>query len=440
MRTKTIGSKGFFCLFLAVLALTACEGLLDVSDPQRYTADDVQGAPEAVANGVEGAVHQFVDGWVIYQALLSDVYQHTGTWNGYDETDHGRFDYSNSPYSGAQNQLLRAQWFAGAAEELIKNYFIDNNLGGESAASQSPLTAQVQMAGGIADLLNGMTFCEAVGEASGVQFSDLQMLAQAENKLTAAMATAQSAGRQDYFHTSQAARAVSRQLQGNLAGAAADAAATPAGFVYHAVFNVQSTNSVVQLTTKEYNEAAGLMYKWWPMIEESNEPGFMRDPHSGKPDMRLPVYFDGEVATDNETPHYSQWKYSDQADDIPMFHYEHMQLIIAESMAAGGDFAGATGVLNGLRGAVNLPPIDVPTTNEQMMDYLLWERFAELFMEGYRMVDLHRFNLVAQVFNDLGDSARPGGGRPTKWPMSGTEALYNTNLDHDPLKRCLPRA
>ena len=71
--------------------------------------------------------------------------------------------------------------------------------------------------------------------------------------------------------------------------------------MYYAVFNVQSTNSVVQLTTKNNNEAAGLMYKWWPLIDKSDDPGFMRDPLSNMPDKRIPVYFDGEIATDNET-------------------------------------------------------------------------------------------------------------------------------------------
>ena len=192
------------------------------------------------------------------------------------------------------------------------------------------------------------------------------------------------------------------------AGAAADAAGIPAGFSYDAIFNLQSTNSVVQLTTKNNNEAAGLMYKWWPMIEKSDEPGFMRDPLSGMPDMRLPVYFDGEVATDNETPHYSQWKYIDDTDDIPMLHSDGMQLIIAEAMARSGDFAGATGILNQLRAAVGLPGHEMPMDAETMGKIILWERFAEHFMEGQRMVDLHRAGLVRAIFEELNDPGAPG--------------------------------
>ena len=270
--------------------------------------------------------------------------------------------------------------------------------------------------------------------------TDMQMLAQAERKLTDAMATSQSAGRPEFAMAAQAGRAQSRMLQGDWAGAVADASAIPAGFSYDAIFNVQSTNSIVQLTTKNNNEAAGLMYKWWPMIDKSDEPGFMNDPLSGMPDMRIPVYFDGEIATDNETPHHSQWKYVDDTDDIAMLHSDGMRLIIAEATARSGDFAGATAILNELRAAVSLPPHAVPGDPETMGKIVLWERFAEHFMEGQRLIDLHRNGLVRQVFEELNDPDRVAAGRPTKWPMTSTEPTYNPNINDDISQRCIPRA
>ena len=426
--------KGGLALTLSALALGACEGLLTVSDPQRYTADDLDAALPAVANGVEGAVHEVLDGWVVYQALLADVYQHTGTWSGYDDVDHGRTEYTNNALGGYQNAWLRTQWFAVSAENRIRNVL------GDAEAATSPLTAQVQLGGGLADLWNGMTFCEAVADSGGPGVSDMQLLAQAESKLTTAMGTGQAAGRPDYAMAAQAGRAMARLLQGNMSGAVSDASGISAGFSYDAIFNVSSTNSVVQLTTKNNNEAAGLMHKWWDLIELSDAPGHMIDAMSGMPDPRIPVYFDGEVATDNETPHYSQWKYVDDADDIPMLHSDGMQLIIAESMVVGGDFAGATDILNSLRAAVGLPGYDVPTDQATMDEMLLHERFAEHFMEGNRAVELHRHGLTRAIFEELDDDERVAAGRPTKWPMSSAEALYNENLENDASQRCMPRA
>ena len=50
-----------------------------------------------------------------------------------------------------------------------------------------------------------------------------------------------------------------------------------------------------------------------------------------------------------------------------------------------------------------------------MEELILWERWAELFMEGHRLVDLHRKGIMQEVFDALEDPERPGAGRPSKW-------------------------
>ena len=310
----------------------------------------------ATANGVEGNLHVAVDDFVTFQSLLSDVYQHTGTWSNYDEVDHGRFQYGTSGLDGAHNTWLRVQWAAMDAERRFGEIL------GEAEAANSELTAQVRMSGAFAALYMGMAFCESVGEPSGPAITDMQSLQLAADRFGAAMQTAQAAGRSDYVRASQAGRAQARALLGDWAGAASDAAAVGSGFSYDARFNDVRTNSVVTLTTKTFNEAAGLMYTLWDRIEQSDKAGYMRDAWSDEPDKRMPVFFDGEVATDNETPHYSQWKYNSRPDDIPMVHSDLMRLIEAEAMLNNSnDYAGATGVLNELRMAVELPPLETPT-------------------------------------------------------------------------------
>lgn len=421
-------------VLVAVVGLGACDSILTVQDPQRYTSEDVNSALDALANGVEGNVHTVVDGFVTYQALLSDVYQHTGTWSNYDEVDHGRFQYGTSGLDGTHNVWLQAQWTAMDAERRFGEVM------GEAEAASSENTAQVRLAGAFAALYMGMTFCESVGEPDGPAITDAQSLQLAIDRFGSAMQAAQAAGRTDYAMAAQAGRAQARVLSEDWAGAASDAAAIGSGFSYDAIFNNVRNNAVVTLTTKTFNEAAGLMYTLWDRIDKSDEPSYIRDPWTGEYDMRMPVFFDGEVATDNETPHYSQWKYNDRTDDIPMVHSDLMRLIEAEAMASTGDFAGATRVLNQLRAAVELAPLDPPSDAAMMLEYLMAERFAELFMEGQRAVDLHRFAMTRQLFDALDDKERPGTGRPTKFTMTDTEPLYNANIDNDLTKRCAPKA
>ena len=333
---------------------------------------------------------------------------------------------------GTQNSLLRARWFAQDAEARFQRVL------GDAEAESSPLTAQVRMSGAMADLYIGLAYCEAPGEPSGPAINSQALLRQAESKFTTAMSTASAAGTPEFQTAAQAGRAIARLMTGDYAGAAADAAAVPDGFSYDAIFNQQSTNSVVVLTTKNFNEAAGLMYKWWPQIDQSDNSGFFRDIFTDAPDQRMPVFFDGEVATDNETPHYSQWKYNKDTDDIPMVHSDHMRLIQAEAMMNAGDYAGATAILNDLRDAVGLAPLDVAADQATMQENLLSERLAELFMEGFRAVDLHRFGLTAQIFGELNDGERDATGRPTQFSMTDTEAVVNAQIDNDLAQRCLP--
>jgi hypothetical protein len=390
----------------AGLGLVACDGLLDVSDPNNITADELDGNLPLVANGVEGAVHDVLDGWVLNQALLADVYQNTGTYEGIEDVDHG---HALHAMDGAGVAWSRALWFANDAEERFKRVL------GEATAASSPLTAQVRLANGLVHLYIGMTFCEWTLESGGAVATDAEVLARADDLLTEALATARAAGSPDHATAAQASRAVARLLRDDWLGAEADAAAIPAGFSYDARFSLESENGLVRLSNNNYEKAAGLMYNWWPLIEISNRPGFMRDPWSGEPDPRLPVHFDGALADDNMTPYRGQRKYASLGDDIPIAHSDHMQLIIAESAARNGDYAGATAILNQLRAAVGLPGHAVPASADVMGELILSERLAELFLEGYRLVDLHRKGIMREVFDALEDPARPGTGRPSKW-------------------------
>jgi len=71
------------------------------------------------------------------------------------------------------------------------------------------------------------------------------------------------------------------------------------------------------------------------------------------------------------------------------------------------------------RPGVALPPIPVPGDAGAAQNALVNERMAELWVEGSRMQDLYRFNLVTQI---LGPS------RATKLPLSTTEVLNNSAM------------
>ena len=134
-----------------------------------------------------------------------------------------------------------------------------------------------------------------------------------------------------------------------------------------------------------------------------------------------------------------------------------MTLIVAEAELYGdNDPAAALATLNGLRNAAGLS--DAPAamfadpanpTQAEVFEVLMNERFAEMFMMGTRMFDLHRFGLTAGFMAGtgpgrygfpagVGDFLETEPVRPTMFPMSQSEAIENPNIEDDATARCLP--
>lgn len=434
---RPVVAAGLVAVTLAFLA-AGCDDLLSVDDPQRYTSGDLDQALTAVAAGVEGDFHYAIDYLVVTTSLASDVYRHTGTWAGYEELDLGRFQYRNTPYiSTLFDRLLRARWAAKDAKERFERVL-------EGEAASSPLMVQAQVVDGMADLLIGQNFCEAPAEPSGPAVSDMQILEQAISKLTEGLQLAENAGATQWAHTARAARARAHLLLGQYGQAAADAAAIPDGFNYvarHSTNSGRQNNWVVTVTTAGQNAQAGLREKWWDMVDD--DARLLIDPWTGELDARVPIYKTGAVATNGFTQHVSQWKYQSRGDDIPLFHSEEMRLIQAEVHWREGDLDEAMGLMNEVRSRVGLSPLPETDDPVQVRDYLLHERFAQMFMEGQRMSDLHRFGVFGEMVVEREEAPGQnvfGSDRPVKFPVSTSEALNNPSMEDDVGQRCLPRA
>ena len=438
--------------------LGGCD-ILEVRDPGRYDSEDLDDALEAVANTVEGSAHGWADYYVLWQSLLSDVFQYTG-WNYafYTQTwgliDEGRINYDTYPTSGTNwgaysrnnfpDGMSQHSWFADRSWQRL----VDNLPGGEEEAMSSTMGAQVLLGTALLDMYAGLFSCEAVLDPSPSPMrADVQVYERAAETFGRLMEVALSIDPEtleestvDFLNAGRTGRALMLMLSGDYEGAASEAAAVPDDFSYDAI---KDAGIWLQRNNVNYYgnglRFTGLMKWLWDRIDLTfGTHSYIRDRWTNEHDTRMPVWYRGWTGTDYETQHYGQWKYPDRGTNIPMLHSDHARLIEAEAKVMNDDFAGATAILNNLRSRVGLSAVDVPTTMDGMMDFLLEERFAELFMEGHRAVDLYRFDLTEEVFREIDDPFRPAQGRASKFPGSSREAWLNPEVEDEPNLRCAP--
>jgi SusD family len=398
--------------------ISACDlnSVLQVSDPSRYTDEglDQPNALPAVANGVEGQMQFVMANIVIHTGLLSDELMHTGTWSGYEDSDQGRHRPPPGPGTCIACGLLGTRTSAQKAAERFERVKANN-----SGVEIGKFMSQVTSAEGWANLLMAQVECEGVATPGGPAVPDTDMYAAAITALTNAITVAQAAGQTDYVNFARAGRARAYLMTGKYDEALADAQQIPKGFEYDAKFSESSTsNSLVTLNHYTENKAAGLDARRWSQVDTTGATDDFIDPYSGMADPRVQIVHrvGNRLGVDGKTKFYSQNKYFERGADIPMTHWREMRLIEAEVYWKKGDFATAVAKMNEVRADVGLPDLTNPGTSQGVLDMILDERFATLFLEGQRANDLYRFNLFPSVI---------GTGYNTKFPMSGSEVINN---------------
>ena len=421
-------------------SVAGCSDLLTVSDPSRFTDEDLDNALPAVATGVEGDLHAVIDSRINDVEILSDVKMHSGTWAGWDDIDHGRIDYNNDGRNDGGSGLLRTRFAAQDAQARF------DRLEAEGETISNLLRAQVMVSEGWADLLLGQWYCEGPAGAGTAAISDMALYAQARDKLTAALGVAAGT---EFEWWARAGIARMELYLGNFTAADAAASAViagaPAGWSKDALYQTSVlSNSIVTLSTFGFNHASAIREKWWGLVDDTELK--MNDPLSNdllalsEPDPRVEIRHEtGVLGVDGTTDFHSTWKYKGLGDNIAMTHRAEMRLIQAEVAWRGGDYLNARTILNSLRTGAGLTPLPDAMADDmaEVLTLLMNERFAELFMEGHRMGDIQRMGMVSGLIAD-GSFAGTESTRPIKFPISTAEARDNPEMEDDSSQRCLP--
>ncbi len=413
-------------LLAAAAFIVACDTgrLLDVKAPNSVPAT-VFDNPANAALMVSSAIGDFecaFGGWVVSTGIQSDELQDAtltaANWQ-LDRRDDGftSGSYGTGGCTGTQaiyTPMSTARWEADQAVSKLAGWT------DAQVANRIALLVQANVYAGFSYAALGMAMCQAAFDL-GPLVDQKGMFALAEKRFTDAITAATGvASLASYLNAAYVGRSRVRLYQHNLTGAAADAQVVPKGFVFNAAMDannsrryshvyqaiVQSTNTSVEPTARKLTTEQG-----------ETDPRSATTQLSGK-------------ASDGITDKFVPNKYNaaslalGQAIGQPIARYDEAQLILAE--AQGG--ASAVTIINTLRAAVNLKPYAGATDATSITALIASERQRALFVEGFRMFDVERFNLP--LVPVPGTAFRLGGvyGNTVCMPLPDIERVNNPNI------------
>lgn len=422
---KARKARAGLAIVAGIVATSSCKDFLEVQDPSRFRDADLDTPLGllAVVNGVEADLLQSIDdyGWTF--GHMSDELIHTGTWNPDANLDRGRSPSELGGTGGFQSGLLSRRTAAQKAQERVLRVLGD-------AGNTDLLMARAVGVEAWTNLYMGMFNCESPKTALGEIVPDTVMFRLSIPLFDRTVTVAKAAGSLAHERWAIAGRARAKLFSGDYAGALLDAQSIPSEFAYTAKFDgTYASNSLVSFAHRSRLKAAGLDNEHWFRVDTI--AGFVRDPYTGQHDKRLPVTHQrNELGADGSTQYYNQEKFDEVGDDINQVSGWEMRLIEAEVHWRNGNFAAAMTLINAVRANAGLLPV-AAVDEAKVREHLLWERFAQFYLEGMRMYDLHRFKLVRTVL---------GANRPTQYPMDGSEITLNPNTSGSLRDRCFPKS
>lgn len=418
---------GALMLFLP-LALASCDtldNLISVEAPSQVAAQDLDNPANADLL-VNSAVNDFRCSLVHFISAGAYVGNEWGVGGDTGGGSYVWYDgrvfsptgwtsmYATGDCSGTApnvyEPLSTSRWLADDALRRLDEW------GDAQVPNRTDLTATAAAFSGYSLLLLGEAMC-SISLDLGPELMPDQTFALAEERFTRAIDAAGSVGDDDILNLARVGRARTRLNLGDGSGAAADAALVPQGFVYEFSYSAQdpsTENKIFALMDRE--------------LMATVEPAYRDMSFGGQPDPRVPVVDLGLKGPGTDIEIWASPKYSSLESPVPVATWEEAQLILAEVAIDNGQLQQAVDIFNDLHDQVGLPHFSSNDATE-VRQQLLYERAAELFLEGQHMQDLERFDLP--LIPAPGTPFPHGGvfGDQICFPLPDVEYLNNPNIN-----------
>ena len=417
----------WFSLIL-VLALNSCDALdnlISVEAPSQVAAEDLDNPANADLM-VNSAINEFRCALVHFIGAGAYVGNEWGVGHNQGGGSYVWYDartfepqgwtamYATGDCSGdvpnVYEPLSTARWMADDALRRLDEW------GDAQVPNRTELTAKAAAFAGYSLTLLGEAMCAAAIDG-GPELTPADIFALADDRFDMAITAAQAVGDDDMLNVARVGRARAQLNLGQSANAATIAASVPSGFSYE--FSYSSLDPATE------NKLYVLMER---ELLATVEPMYRNMMFLGQPDPRVVAIDLGIQAPATTIDMWSTSKYTSLESPVPVATWEEAQLIIAEAALDANQLQDAVDIINVLHDAVGLADF-VSTDAGEIRDQLIYERAAELFLEGQHMQDLERLNLT--LVPAPGTAAYHGGVYSNQicFPLPEVEYLNNPNIN-----------
>ena len=416
-------------LAIGLVLLAACDSLLTVDNPGRVPSDALDD-PALMPTLEAAALQQFQCAYAQYvgtAGMLSGEYlsanafvdNHPWEWRGMVEI--------KAAPGACPGANARTVTFMGFYQPMqLARFQLDDAAARAEKFSDTQVPNRQRMLtefaayAGYAYTILGEAMCDMAID-NGPKMTRAEVLAIAENRFTSAIALATTLGDASLRNMATVGRARVRLDLGNLAGAAADAALVPAGFVRNAEYSEVTPareNRLYNLTVRNDFLSVG--------------PDYRNLTVNGVPDPRVKVtevkLASGatKIGPDNATPMWQQQKFITGAGaaPLPIASYAEAQLILAE--AVGGQQG--IDAINRVRALSGIAAMAAPAPGTDITPIVLEERRRQLFSEGQRYADMLRKNIPFTPAAGTANRKSQIFGTVTCVPLPDVETRNNPNL------------
>lgn len=401
-------------------ACDAFDDLLSVEAPSRVEAGDLESPAAAglLAASVANEFRCMLTYYATASALTGNEWRdasNNSVLNIWDQRVHDTSGYG-AQYASADcgsgqpaiyQPLSRTRWLADHTLGLLAGW------DASEVPNRAELEAQTAMYAGYTYLLFGEAMC-SVAFDEGPEQTPVDAFELAVERFDQALAAGASG---DVLNAVRVGKARALLDLGQKSAAAAVASAVPAGFSFELAYS--NAENVTRNKLWEFN------------IDDGNvtvaEP-YRNVMYEGVPDPRVPVVDEQTVNPQTGIAIWTSSKFPDASTPIELASWEEAQLIVAEAEIAAGNFQAAVDIIDALHAAVGLPAYAGGLDEAALMDQIIYERAAEMFLEGHHLQDLKRLDVPLFPATGTDDGFGGAYGDQICFDLPATEFQNNPNI------------